>query len=684
MNTSHTRIVIRPFITLLLGKAGGRWLKKAWEWSFIGLALLAITLGYWGFTSHGNLTCQTVSGWEAALKTVQLFVLESSWGDLCSWHTQVAAFAAPLATVRGVLAAFGPRIKRWLEVQVLRLSPASDVFIGGGALATGVAISLDEGSSADHPGDADEPAPSLLVGLDLQGETSLALVMESFRVPCFVRQGDGLSSQDLRALQLHGTRRIWIATGDDHRNLEVARRVLKLFEPTDRCQDSGGVQPVDKPKAARQDKPIHLLVSVHDHDLVRAKKFMYENPETSPATVDFFSLPRLAARVLWRRHPPPLSVGSASPHILIVGTSELAASLLVYAAQHGVYNDRADNCIRITVVGPSASGFHERLLRQFPALAPDSPDLMLKPLLPLAHIQTLDTDEDKLSQAQWQKLQSQQDFSVVYVACERDLDTVSAAIQMASLRELDDSVQSGAMPIVACIQQPRGSLCSVSPGGLRKHKWLKFFEVYTECIHQGEAYPGAQQDRWAMLVKAAYAHGNEEAPFKATSESLKQARAEWLNESNEDFRWSNRLAADHISLKLDLVAERSSPDQRSLQDWRVRLKAGEGAELADELEAILKGKETLDWLSRLEHRRFVADRLMGGWLPLPSNRRGAGASDLKTEDQKQELRLNHTLVPFDTLEDRANQSEEDERKKDNRIVMVILEVLRSAAMRPTN
>jgi len=692
MNLQPDRTPTRGPQGLLLRLAGRRRIKTLWDGFFLLLGLAAAVLGFVGFARYGygsGDSCTVASLSKAFLKTAQLFVLESSWDELCHWSTRWAAFMAPVATVGGALAAFGPRVNRWLESWVLRWRPASDVFIGGGDLAAGVAMSLAEGTSVEPDEGEEEAPPTKLVGLDLRDETPLGQAMESFCFPCFVRKGDALSTHDLQELRLHSARRIWIATGDDHRNLEVARRVLKLIDGHKRI---GGKPANAKLVDAHGDKSVHLMVSVYDQDQVRAKKVMYPLLEASPATMDFFSLPRLAARVLWRRHPPPLCEGIAPPHILIVGTSDLAAALLVYAAQLGVYDEHPANCIRITLAGPSATALHERLLCQFPALAPSSPDPMLKLLLPLAHIQSVDADEDKLSLVQWQQLQSQQAFSAVYVACERDLDSVSAAIRMASLRELDTTVQPGALPIVACIQQPRGSLCAVTSGELHAQlckqasPWLHLFDVYAECILRGEAYPGAKQDGWAMVVKAAYDHGNQQAPFRATGPGLKQAVVRWNEQTNEDFRWSNRLSADHINLKLDLIAGRSTlahsihSGEAPLQNWRTRLKDGKAAELADELEAVLQDNETFGWLLRLEHRRFVADRLMGGWLPLPSDRRGEGASGLSAEEQKRELRLNHTLVPFDTLVDRARQNlAEDERKKDERIVQAIPEILRAKA-----
>ena len=87
-------------------------------------------------------------------------------------------------------------------------------------------------------------------------------------------------------------------------------------------------------------------------------------------------------------------------------------------------------------------------------------------------------------------------------------------------------------------------------------------------------------------------------------------------------------------------------------------------------------------LARLEHRRFVAERLLEGWLPLPAGLRGRGASGLPVSMQKSLLRLSHTLVPFDRLPE--VDPDTDQQSKDLKVVDAIPEILGGEAMLGTS
>ena len=87
-------------------------------------------------------------------------------------------------------------------------------------------------------------------------------------------------------------------------------------------------------------------------------------------------------------------------------------------------------------------------------------------------------------------------------------------------------------------------------------------------------------------------------------------------------------------------------------------------------------------LMRIEHRRFVAERLLEGWLPVPATtpRVADNPSGLPYDGegitQKTLLRLNRTLVAFDALTDA-------QKDFDRRIIEAIPGCLREARWRST-
>ena len=628
-------------------------LGSAWRRVVPAMAALAYLLGLASF-----LPADGFAG--AALKSLQLFVINVGPGEIPDAAGWLAAILAPLATAGAAVYAFGERSWGTWQLMRLRARPADDLFVGGGAAAAGVAVHRARmlaaaAASVTGPGGGSR---GQLVGIDLREDAPLVRVMQELDLPGFVLAGDALAEGALRPLLPHRAGNVWVLTGDDHRNLEVARRVRAAIESA--------------PRPVRQ-RPVRLLVDVRDRRLLRAADALYAGLDATRLSIDFFSLPRLAARTLLREHPP--QPGEGAPHLLILGTGELAAALVVHAAQHCVHHEDPARCVRITLAGRDAAALLVRLRRAFPALAAGGGDPMLAPLLPLARIEAIDCDEAGFAHADWLRLQQAQPFDVVYVACERDLDTLAAATRAAALRELTPGARAAAQPVLACLQQPADSVRALVPDAASAARVVQQFDLHARCFREDETYPGEGQDRRAMIVHAVHQLAPDEA-FTATPERVGEAGALWAVARQEDFRWSDRLAADHVDIKLDLAA-RSTGDP-VLRDWRLLL-ATDPERVARSIEGALRADAGLRTaLARLEHRRFVAERLLEGWLPLPAELRNRGASGLAASMQKSVLRLNHTLVPFDRLPEADREI--DQQARDLKVVDAIPEILRAEAM----
>ena len=626
-------------------------LARLWRRVVPAMAALACVLGLLSFVPQ--------DGWRgAALKTLQLFVINVGPAEIPDPAGWLAVILAPMATAGAAIYAFGERAWRAWQLLRLRARPADDLFVGGGEAAAGVAVRRARMLAAGAAGSGG--ARGKLAGIDLREDAPLARAMQDLQMPGLVVVGDALAEGALRQLQPHRAGNVWVLTGDDHRNLEVARRVRDAIESA--------------PKPAGQ-RPVRVLVDVRERRLLRAAGALYAGLDAGRLSIDFFSLPRLAARTLLREHPPRPGDGARGPHLLVVGTGELAAALVVHAAQHCVHDEDPAHCVRITLAGRDAPALLEGLRRSFPALAAAGGDAMQAPLLPLARIDAVDCDEAELAHADWLRLQRAQAFDVVYVACGRDLDTLAAATRAAALRELTPGARAAVQPVVACLQQPADSVRALAPDIGALIGVVQPFDLHVRCFREDEAYPGEGQDRRAMIVHAVHQLPAGEA-FAATPARVREAGALWAAARQEDFRWSDRLAADHIDIKLDLAA-RASGDP-VLEDWRLLLVADPGR-VARSMEVALRGDPGLRLaLARLEHRRFVAERLLEGWLPMPAELRNRGASGLPASMQKSLLRLNHTLVPFGRLPE--VDREVDQQARDLKVVDAIPEILRAEAM----
>jgi RyR domain len=128
------------------------------------------------------------------------------------------------------------------------------------------------------------------------------------------------------------------------------------------------------------------------------------------------------------------------------------------------------------------------------------------------------------------------------------------------------------------------------------------------------------------------------ARFRALSGDEQAANASW-SALDETYRRANRHAADHVAAKLwslDLATERHSTESSLAVDaeWQRNLAARES---------------DLENIAQLEHRRWIADRVMEGWS--------------YAERRDDDLRRHPDLRPFDELAVREQEKDRDQIKE---------------------
>lgn len=616
----------------------------------VTVGLIGGGLGFLGFwTDH---PCEGASGSlrEAALQTLRLFTLNVDPKDLCNPQTWWASFLAPVFSAGVLIIAFSRLFFPWWHARMLWFRPADDLFLGGGDTAAAIARRWQHAS----------PAGALrrrkTVGLDPRPEAPLTLAMEEGWKSAFTFAGDALSNHDLERVNAARARNVWVTTGDDLRNLEVARRVSLL---------AGSAQP--------EGSDCRLLVHLRDRHLARASRSAFRS---SAVHTEYFNMPRLAARALLRRHPPPYLAASGNRrtrdepmHLCIVGADDLACAIVTHAAVHCVYDEAPAACVRITLVGTGADERYRDILRRHPVLDPGTrTDPRFADVLPIAHLQSLDCDESEITPGAWRALQALAPFAIVYVAAGDDLSTRSAALRVAALRD-SERPNAGTVPrILECRREASASSLSTVVNDAAS------FDIWDECLDARESYPGEHADD---VAKAIWFFGYEVerdqriGDESRLSEAWRASKAKWATRE-EELRWSDRYAADHIAVKLRLVG--LEPDEfgpgtmTEAREWP----------LATAIQA------SIDFLAGVEHRRFLVERLMDGWLPFPEawiREQLAGdleysrqfPSRLDYGKQKELLKLNRTLLPLSAFPD--SKAGDDEKEKDRAQVRAIPECL---------
>ena len=599
-----------------------RWIKEIWRWTFISFAIVATIFGTLGFMGYdfcrtgetSPFFCFTegetaLDFFHALISTLQLFVLNVPQDAIKGNCTLIAAYLAPISTIGAALLTFGAKISHWfVESVLLRLKPADYVFIGGGDSATGIAINLNHKLNKKPK----------IIGLDITENSPLKHAINTENINGFMRHGDALSDEKLNCLLLYKSRNIWINTGDDLLNLEVSRRVLRIINQSNVIF------------------PINLYVHANDHHLTRTQQILFSNIETSKVNLEMFNLHKMAARAVINRFPPPIKSTAIVPHILILGCSELAISILLHTIQHCVYDEEA--VVKITWAGSDVSEKVQKLKQKFIGLSTNSNNDALDKLLPLLEFTTIDCDEDELSPVSWQEAQDKagQSFDIAYVATANDDTTLTAALRATTLREISECT---VFPIIACLQQSQSSLSEAIKNNQRGNMLpleisiaatqLFAINIYEEILNTNDTYPGESKDIRAMIINAVYngVINFDKIDFDNPVIDVMEIKNSWNKDRKLAFNQnSSRFSADHINIKLQILE-------------RLQVKASE----------LINHREVLEKLAKVEHARFVAERIIDGWLPLPASLLEKGASGLNKKMQKNYLLTNHTLVPFDEL-----------------------------------
>ena len=616
-------------------------------WISVTAAFVVIPLGIYGFLS----SCEGASSgfFAAVLQTFQLFVLNIGVGSLCNGFTWLAAFIAPIATLSALIAVFSHTVAtHWRRMRLQRKAP-DVVFLGGGKNATSIALQkYSKGNCANSE------EKENVVFVDSSTTPLIHEHISRLRCNWCDWHGDALSGDVLQSTNTANAKRVWVLTGDDRRNIEITQNIVSASKKT------GNIEQL-------------VMANVDNQELVRDVSFSIGEH----ASVRFFSIKKVASRYLFSQFGPVLPFGKAAVdvdtkkllHIAIVGSGDMVDALVEHAIVHFVYSDKPANCIQVTLIGNNATGRVAELRRRLPASSEYSDDEKMMELLPIVELSGFDCVPSRIKHAEWKNAQVNKRFDAVYVNDNIDLNTISWTTRVAALRELEGDNKN--LMIVACLSQASYEDAALGQGAAEAlPENIELFRMY-DCICAEDSYPGESQDRDAMLINLAY-HVSDVEVFKEMDldAAIERAKEKWNGSTMDEalpemFRRSSRLAADHIPIKLSsLYTELAG--EKSEELFKKVLSYLDSAAWSSE--TVCSSSDELTKLMKLEHRRFVVERLVDGWLPTdPVASDNAEESKRRTKRNKA-LRLNETLVPYDKLP-------EDQKLKDRLIIECIPKIL---------
>lgn len=496
--------------------------------------------------------------------------------------------------------------------------------------------------------------------------------------------GDAANAEVLRKAGAKHAREIYVVTSDDEMDCRIAQQLESLLpDPsTPLCLDKNTDFDCGRCNAL---KAVRVQLAVEGY---RARMFLENRPWEAPMHVSCFNMEEVIVRELFRRSIWPRLAVAGRRHMAfcIFGWTPMARELVLHVLRSAhFYRDQQ----REIVVFCDAPEQHQRLfLEEFPCLNLDntaSPAMQnaVKEVFPVLRFEVLPAANAALLSADfplydhirpgWQNhvfycidngVQSKSVASLlqprlVWYAKGVNQDGVKTEIHSHVYYNYPEEYGNGCVPFEPW-QDNFAAVAVTGPDPFGAYNY--FCRPETIALSLSEKHARAV----AAFYRAAYPEKGEAETFKklmaldakeTTKHSHLACYFERLWERSREWeRESNRQAAAHISVKLALLG--MVMDEEGHIHWA---KDGEGNP-QDRLHAItachqdtesdrrIADSPELPALAEMEHRRWCAERLLGGWLPLETDQeKQRWANKQEQGVMKREMRLHVHLMPYDTL-----------------------------------
>jgi voltage-gated potassium channel Kch len=457
--------------------------------------------------------------------------------------------------------------------------------------------------------------------------------------------GDSTKANTLSEARAAHAAEVFVVNGDDGVNLEVTAELGMLMP------------------RSRKGKPLRLYVHIVDTHFATTLrpycKVLHDSPNIS---IQIFNVPRTAAArlvsdQLWP-HAPKKETEVA--HFVVLGFGAMGQALAIQLAQLGHFPNRKRN--RFTIADRDISTTATTFLSRFPrftswtsgetaklgidSFSPES-DAWVWNNHPLPDSLKVDSRHaiQYVCNAEFVNLpagRSDEAFAkrlgqmfaedgvtpVIFICGQQDRDNFEMAVQLR-----DQLSCQGQRDVPIFVWLPRQPALAETLSRTKDGNFVPFGECRSAASYQEITDP--IRERIGRKIHDDY----EDQAIKA---GYRQTKQPW-SALRDDFRESNRVAADHLTIKLAAIG------------LRLR-RSSESPAQPVKFDKITKPQAQL--LAEMEHNRWVAERLLAGWRY---------AAEGKTSEETQEnkkRKLNHNMIAWDRLG--------EDRKKDFDQVRTIL------------
>ncbi len=521
--------------------------------------VLAVTSFVLGIIGHYQIYFVSPNGevaksndysyWDIFYSTLQMFILESdAETGSAKWtiYLQLARFLAPIVIIwsafRAVMLILANQIS---TIQRARLKNHI-VIIGSSNLVNRLIRDYSENYNVI------QIASNVIKKLK---------ITDGNRV--FQIEGNATSDEILRTARVNFSKRIFIATGSESYNRNIAYSLGSFLEAV----------------------PIKDKITCH-YELRSGTKQaanITQHLNNEKVSLNYFNPDRITARELIKAYPPHFkrlpSTGDKPMHILLVGFSEFGQELAKQLIRVCHYLDLQN--LRLTIVDEGNHRSWKRFKKELPALNM------------VADVVFEDFDPCSLTLDHWDKLQDEERgvFDAVYIANFDQEESYNVAL------DARDGLGTKTNPdlVVVCSIEPISELGD-GPGAITvlynidKASWTleNFINGKADEDHNGQEGAKSIHDNYLKQVKV---HKESLTDLKDWKE--KEAHKNW-DLLPEYLRDKNRDQADHIPIKTKIILQSLSTINRK-EDF------------------INNNQGLIEKMAELEHRRWMASSVVAGF-----------------------------------------------------------------------
>lgn len=568
--------------------------KSEYRWLLIGsMWIVAFVLGYVGFSNYHSAIGEPRSVWDNMYFSLQLFVLQSG------------GVSGPVGPELHVARFLAPTIAIYTALMALTLVLHEQIILFRSKFFKDHIVICGLGRKGMLLSNRFREEGERVVVIEQDDNNGM--ISECKEHGSIILIGNAADPYMLRRARVHRAKHLISVCGDDGVNAEVAVNARKLV-------------------SNRNGRALSCLIHIVDLQLCKLlREREIKMGRTDAFRLEFFNVYESGARVLLDEYQPfdRMAVGGArAPHIVVVGIGRMGETVVVNAARRWWDAGNKDGKrLRITLVDREAEDKGQSLLMRYTQLE------RACELIPLQ----VDIKSPNFEQAEFLFDESGNcDVRITYVCLDGDSFALSSALTLhRRIREYD-------VPVVVRMNYDAG-LATL----LREEEGVRdsFNNIHAFGLLDRTCTPqllfGCTYEILARAFHEDYVRNESE---KGLTPLENPSMVPW-EELPEYLRDSNRGAAEHIRTKLDAVG----CDITITGDWDVQ--------------PFEFSSEELELMARMEHERWVEEKLREGWRYGPT---------------RDDARKTHpSLVPWSELS-------EEEKDKDRNPVRALPEFLAKA------